>query len=157
MNQNHFDSRLTGVKTWNRSPGSSQVLHLRRAIPEFVCPPWLRPGHRLRSALNLGEWRGRFLIDDQVGVRSPDVFKFRVRATSTLALEWTNRSTHSITGTVLNDRGQPLRQAGAMLGRTVPPGEFRSFWFNQLQPGTYYVRITGGGQGSEYSMALALV
>ncbi|MBD2461141.1 hypothetical protein H6G89_08805 [Oscillatoria sp. FACHB-1407] len=112
------------------------------------------PGNRLRTAFNLGRFRGSFEYDDSVGRNDPDFFRFQLTDNSTVAVWWANSSSTPMIGAIVNRYGQVVRQQGFPLSRRILPGRTASFFANDIQPGVYYVRITSAGRDNDYSFRL---
>ncbi|MDX2214470.1 MAG: hypothetical protein SFY66_14360 [Oculatellaceae cyanobacterium bins.114] len=112
------------------------------------------PGNRLRTAFNLGRFRGSFRYDDSVGRNDPDFFRFQLTDDSTVAVWWANSSSTVMIGAIVNRDGHVVRQQGFPLARRILPGKTASFFANDIRPGIYYVRITSKGRGNDYSLRL---
>jgi hypothetical protein len=111
------------------------------------------PGNRLQTALNLGRFRGSFRYINTVGRNDPDFFRFQLTNSSTVAVQWSSSSSPML-GAIVDEAGRVVRQQGFPLARRILPGKTASFFTNDIEAGTYYVRITSSGRRNGYTFRL---
>ncbi len=116
-----------------------------------------RGGNTLASATILSPLPGLRTIRDKTGRNDRDIYKLVFDTPSKVRMTFQNLSNATVVGTILNEQGQIIINAGQRLTGKAKPEKTKSLLFDNIPAGTYYFRLSSPANGTHrYKLNLVL-